>query len=69
MNYQYKFIKFTAKDEVSKIESQLNELGSQGWKIINFHPTSDLELGSKGIFKNAEPWDVGYAFVLVKESN
>lgn len=69
MNYQYKFIKFTAKYEVSKIEADLNDLGSQGWKIINFQPTSDVELNPKGIFKNKEPWDVGYAFVLVKEIN
>ncbi len=65
--YQYKFVKVSCKIPEEEVNSQLNALGNQGWKLINFHPTSDEEMGKSGMFRKVETWDIGYVFVFMKE--
>lgn len=61
---EYKFLKVKSDQSEKKVTDLLNSYAKDGWKIISFHPTSDIELGSVGIFNKTEPWDVGYAFLL-----
>jgi len=67
MNYEYKFIKTKSKLSEEDVNNILNELGKKGWKLINFHPTSEKELSKKGPFYNTEAWDSGYVFTFMRE--
>jgi hypothetical protein len=67
--YEYKFLKVRTNQSEEEVNSILNGLGKQGWRLINFFPTSDNELGKVGVMYKNEAWDVGYAFVFVKETN
>ena len=64
---QYKFLKIRTKQGEDEVSTILNTLADEGWRVVNFYPTSDNEMGKNGIFNNVEPWDVGYAFLLSKE--
>jgi len=64
---QYKFIRIKVDKTDDEIDEVLNTLSSEGWKVHNFFPTSDMRFGSKGILNAVEPWDVAYAFLLCKE--
>lgn len=66
--FQYKFIKIKSNQPEDEVNTILNNLGNEGWKLVNFHPTSETEMSKKGVFVNTEPWDVGYVFVFVKEN-
>lgn len=63
----YKFIKVRTNQSEDEVNSILNKLADEGWRVMNFYPTSDNEIGKTGIFNKVEPWDVGYAFLLFKE--
>ncbi len=65
---QYKFLKIRTNQGEEEVNSLLNQLASEGWRVMNFFPTSDNELGKNGILNKNEAWDVGYAFLLVKEN-
>lgn len=69
--YEYKFIKFNANTKAEKVEKELNDLGSQGWKIVNFHPSSDRETGRdiREHFKQSVGIDNTYVFLLMRESH
>lgn len=68
MNYEYKFLRFRTKDvESGVVHDELNRLGSEGWKVLNFHPSSDFDLGRVGPLAKNEPWDVAYVFLLMRE--
>jgi len=68
MKYEYKFLRYRTKDVSSGvIHDELNHLGMEGWKVLNFHPTSDIELGRIGPFPKNESWDVAYVFLLMRE--
>lgn len=70
MNYEYKFIKVRTNQPVEEVTDILNSLGKDGWKLINFHPTSDNEMGKvRGGFYKVEAWDVGYVFTFIREIN
>jgi len=66
--FEYKFIKIRTNQSEEEVNSILNELGKQDWRLVNFFPTSDIDLGKTGIMYKNEAWDVGYAFVFVKDA-
>ena len=69
MTYKYKFLRVKSKLSDEEINETINKMGQEGWSLVNFHPTSDYDLGKSGVFGSVEPWDVGYVFVFKKEIN
>lgn len=68
MKYEYKFLRFRTNDIPSgEVHEALNQLGAEGWKVLNFHPTSDIDLGRVGPIAKNESWDVAYVFLLMRE--
>ena len=39
--FQYKLIKVGVNDKEEEINGRLDELGKEGWELINFQPSSE----------------------------
>jgi hypothetical protein len=60
--YQYRIVKIGVKDKEEDINNKLNELGKEGWELVNFQTSSE----SPGLLKNNEPWTTFYILIFKK---